>query len=278
MCKIITTFTILIFFSNLLVAQDLFVEDYKSPTTDKISQKLFYESENYFTIHFEIEPLALKKGDGKGFYFLTKGEDKGYFMGIDDLYPIQVWDEFISDVLCSGDLKLALRKFYEFKFIVSDVGIIVEENKNGRFVKLLDCKVKLSPPFEIYTVTQRTGANFRNIRINEEVNLSEDNLIEVGSKTVTVKIWDNAHEDGDIVSVFLNDARIKKEITVKKMEYVFTLDLKAGVNIFKLLAHNEGTSSPNTAAILIDDGQNEHQRVLSSNKGDYAELKIVTKE
>lgn len=278
MIKIITTFTIFIFISNLLIAQDLFIEDFKSPSTNKISQKLLYESENYFTIHYEIEPLALKKGDGKGFYFLTKGEDKGYFIGIDDLYPIQVWDEYSSDALCFGDLKLVLRKFYEFKVIVSDVGIIVEENKNDSFVKLLECKVKLSPPFEIYTVTQRTGANFRNIRINEEVNSSDDNLIEVRSKTVTVKIWDNAHEDGDIVSVFLNDARIKKEITVKKLEYVFTLDLKEGVNTFKLLAHNEGMSSPNTAAILIDDGKNEYQRVLSSKKGDYAELKIVTKE
>lgn len=102
-----------------------------------------------------------------------------------------------------------------------------------------------------------------------------ENTVKVKSKTVTVKIWDDAHEDGDIVSVFLNDTRIKKEITVKKEEYVFTLDLKEEVNTFKLLAHNEGESSPNTAAIMIDDGFEEHKRVLSSKKDEFAELQIV---
>ncbi len=99
--------------------------------------------------------------------------------------------------------------------------------------------------------------------------------VKVNSKTVTVKMWDDAAEDGDIVSVFLNDVRIKKEITVKKNEHIFTIELKEGVNTFKLLAHNEGKNPPNTAAILIDDGVNEHQRILSSKKGDFAELTIV---
>jgi len=95
------------------------------------------------------------------------------------------------------------------------------------------------------------------------------------NSTVTVKIWDEQKEDGDIVSVFLNGARIKKEITVKKSEHIFTLELKKGMNTFKLLAHNEGKTSPNTAAILIDDGVKEYKTVLSSKKGESAELKIV---
>lgn len=92
---------------------------------------------------------------------------------------------------------------------------------------------------------------------------------------VTVKIWDEQQEDGDIVSVFLNDARIKKEISVKKAEHIFTLELEKGVNVIKLLAHNEGKNPPNTAAILIDDGDKEYKTVLSSKKGEFAELKIV---
>jgi len=101
------------------------------------------------------------------------------------------------------------------------------------------------------------------------------NAVKVKSKKVTVKIWDEAREDGDIVSVFLNDTRIKKEITVTKSEYVFTLELEEGINTFKLLAHNEGENPPNTAALLIDDGVEEHKRVLSSKKDEYAELQIV---
>lgn len=99
--------------------------------------------------------------------------------------------------------------------------------------------------------------------------------IKVKSKTVTVKIWDDAKEDGDIVSVYLNDARLKKEMKVSTQEHIFTLELKKGINTFKLLAHNEGASPPNTAAILIDDGEKEYQRVLSSKKDEYAILNIV---
>lgn len=101
------------------------------------------------------------------------------------------------------------------------------------------------------------------------------NAVRVKSKKVTVKIWDEAREDGDIVSVFLNDTRIKKELTVKKSEYVFTLELEEGINTFRLLAHNEGENPPNTAALLIDDGAEEHKRVLSSKKDEFAELQIV---
>ncbi len=97
----------------------------------------------------------------------------------------------------------------------------------------------------------------------------------VKSKTVTIKIWDNEKEDGDIISVYLNGARIKKEITVKKTEHIFTLDLKEGANTFKLFAHNEGQQSPNTAAILIDDGTQEYKRELSCKKNECAELTII---
>ncbi len=124
------------------------------------------------------------------------------------------------------------------------------------------------------------NSNFAEIEIsyiaNEKVEEeTPKNAVKVKSKTVTVKIWDDQQEDGDIVSVFLNDARIKNEISVKKSEHIFTIELKEGVNTFKLLAHNEGKNPPNTAAILIDDGNEEYKRVLSSKKDEFAELKIV---
>lgn len=101
-----------------------------------------------------------------------------------------------------------------------------------------------------------------------------EKAIKVKSKSVSIKIWDDAKEDGDIVSVFLNGIRIKKELTVKKQEQVILIELNEGENIFKLLAHNEGSSSPNTAAILVDDGENEYQITLSCKKDEFAILKI----
>lgn len=108
----------------------------------------------------------------------------------------------------------------------------------------------------------------------EKIEQDLEKTIKVKSKSVSITIWDDAKEDGDIVSVFLNDIRIKKEFTVKKQKEVMLIELNEGENIFKLLAHNEGSSSPNTAAILVDDGVNEYQATLSSKKDEFAILKI----
>jgi len=99
--------------------------------------------------------------------------------------------------------------------------------------------------------------------------------VTVNSETVTIKMWDDVKEDGDIVSVYLNDVRIQKKVTVKKSGHTFTVELNQGVNIFKLLAHNEGSIPPNTAAILIDDGIELQRRVLSSKKDEFATLRIL---
>jgi len=126
---------------------------------------------------------------------------------------------------------------------------------------------------EIYKVSsvKLLGADENeNVDLITETEIKElpKDAVRVKSKTVTVKIW------GDL-SVYLNDVRIKKEITVKKSEHIFTLELNHGINIFKLFAHNEGSISPNTAAILIDDGTVEHQRTLENKKDEFTELKIV---
>lgn len=133
---------------------------------------------------------------------------------------------------------------------------------------------------EIYKVSSvippRTNES-ENVDLSAEIEIKKipKDAVIVKSKTVTVKIWDDAKEDGDIVSVYLNDARIKKEITVKNSEHIFTLELNPGINTFKLFAHNEGSISPNTAAILIDDGTEQYERRLKSKKDEFAELKIV---
>ncbi len=144
-------------------------------------------------------------------------------------------------------------------------------------VQNLELKVSNSDKLEVNCIKIKNPENniIYKYGCSTLMNESSSNIIKVKSKTVTIKIWDEAREDGDIVSVFLNDARIKKEITVSKTEYVFTLELNSGVNLFKLFAHNEGENSPNTAAILIDDGINEYKTSLSSKKDEFAELQIV---
>lgn len=168
--------------------------------------------------------------------------------------------------------------FEKFKIeIPKDKARQFGENFENLEVQNLKLKVTNTDKLVVSCIEIENPINNLNYKYGCSISKDESsiNIIKVKSKTVTVKIWDEAREDGDIVSVFLNDTRIKKEITVSKTEYVFTLELNSGVNLFKLYAHNEGENSPNTAAILIDDGINEYKTSLSSKKDEFAELQIV---
>lgn len=74
--------------------------------------------------------------------------------------------------------------------------------------------------------------------------------ITVDSRTVQLRIWDHGSEDGDIVSIFLNNTKLGQG-KITKRGGGFTLNLNPGPNTLTVLAHNEGTSSPNTASVSI---------------------------
>ena len=74
--------------------------------------------------------------------------------------------------------------------------------------------------------------------------------ITVDSRTVRLKVWDHGAEDGDIVSVFLNGKKLSTG-RITKAGAILTLHLNPGANTLTVLAHNEGTSSPNTAAVRV---------------------------
>jgi len=89
----------------------------------------------------------------------------------------------------------------------------------------------------------------RATEIQDKVNLSK--------RTVTLKLWDHGTIDGDIVSVYINGKLVVDEITLDGPSAAFTksvtLDFN-GYNYILLYAHNEGSISPNTASLEINDG------------------------
>lgn len=76
--------------------------------------------------------------------------------------------------------------------------------------------------------------------------------ITVNTSTITIKLFDNAAEDGDIVSVFLNGELKLSNYTLTKAGENFTLGpINSGTNKLVLFAENEGSSGPNTASITF---------------------------
>ena len=79
--------------------------------------------------------------------------------------------------------------------------------------------------------------------------------------TFTIQLWDNAAEDGDIVSVYLNGTWIIENFILLNNTTNFTFStsiLNPGINDLVVFALNEGSSGPNTVSIAINGDEIEN--------------------
>ena len=88
----------------------------------------------------------------------------------------------------------------------------------------------------------------------------------VKGKNITIDLWDNKEQDGDIVSVYLNGDPIISQYSLTKDRKQFKVQLEASkANDLFLYAHNLGTIPPNTVSIEISDGTSSEKIVLNSD-------------
>ncbi len=77
--------------------------------------------------------------------------------------------------------------------------------------------------------------------------------VKVSKKIITIKVWDNAVVDDDIVEIKLNDKIILTDYSLQKEAKMLTLNLQSGANKVEVFAFNTGRLSQNTASIEISD-------------------------
>ena len=90
----------------------------------------------------------------------------------------------------------------------------------------------------------------------------------VKSQYITLEVFDHKRNDGDIISLYYNGRWILKSHKLDKNKHivdVFIQNDRTQPNYLILYAHNLGEVPPNTAAIIVDDGQNRQQFVLNAN-------------
>ena len=93
--------------------------------------------------------------------------------------------------------------------------------------------------------------------------------LRVQSREVTFRTWDAGRlVDGDIISLVVNDKIVLDTFVLKgpeeKQEIQVTLDFD-GYNYVLLFAHNEGTVSPNTIGLSIEDGSEVQVIEIAAN-------------
>jgi hypothetical protein len=98
---------------------------------------------------------------------------------------------------------------------------------------------------------------------NRKVNFTQS--IDLASPDVVIKVWDDNKEDGDIISLQINNEWVLKNFILENRPSKIGYNLKQGENYLMLHAVNLGKMPPNTAALSIDDGVKEHKLTLSSD-------------
>ncbi|MGB1207339.1 MAG: lectin-like domain-containing protein [Chitinophagales bacterium] len=110
----------------------------------------------------------------------------------------------------------------------------------------------------------------RRVRSGRKVNLD--------SNIITIKVWDEEYEDGDIISLYLNGNWILQNYLLKTEKKVLRIEvLPDADNFLVVYAHSEGKRPPNTAAMLIFDGNGEKKVVLKSSLHDCDAINLQFK-
>lgn len=89
--------------------------------------------------------------------------------------------------------------------------------------------------------------------------------VKISSTSVTLNVWDDALEDGDIITLYLNGRAIVSNFRLTNSKFSIKANLNKGKkNTLYLYAHNLGEYPPNTAAIELRAEDETRNFVLSS--------------
>ena len=103
-----------------------------------------------------------------------------------------------------------------------------------------------------------------------------NNEIIVASDTLKIDFYDNGQVDGDSVSFFFNNKLIAfhQKLSTKSIHFDIVLDSTQATNEISMFAENLGSIPPNTALMIIYDGDKRHDIRLSSSLEKNATIRI----
>jgi WD40 repeat protein len=107
-------------------------------------------------------------------------------------------------------------------------------------------------------------------------NVVTKSTIKVANQDVILDVWDDEQEDGDVLSLVLNDQPLLENYKLIKLRKSIKIHLEAGItNLLIMHAIDLGKTPPNTAALSIYDGKRTRLVRLSSDFKDSQAIGIV---
>ena len=103
--------------------------------------------------------------------------------------------------------------------------------------------------------------------------------IEIDNETFSVDLYDNGEIDGDSISLFFNGKLIlsHRKLSDKALTLKLDIDDKQGLNELIMYAENLGAIPPNTALMVVHDGDNRYEVRISSDLQKSGVIRFVHK-
>ncbi len=105
----------------------------------------------------------------------------------------------------------------------------------------------------------------KKITYEEGREVSNTKKMTVQTKILKIRVWDNNQEDGDIISIKLNDKWVIRHFTLSNAGDEFEVELEGQLNYLIVHAHNLGSIPPNTCSVAILGENGQQEATLRSN-------------
>lgn len=142
---------------------------------------------------------------------------------------------------------------------------IVKNNNPSN--ELSNPQIQIKEPAEKKTITTRY----------EKRNNDLLKTIEIENETFNVYLYDNGEVDGDSISLFFNGKLLlsHKRLSEKPISLQLVVDDTRDINELIMYAENLGTIPPNTALMIVTDGDNRYEVRISSDLQKSGAIRFV---
>ncbi|MBS1589596.1 MAG: hypothetical protein JST52_08290 [Bacteroidetes bacterium] len=107
-----------------------------------------------------------------------------------------------------------------------------------------------------------------------EITEGHEQSFEWQTDSIVLKIWDGGRIDGDMISIRVNDELVIQKLTLSKDTVTKRINFLDNNCTLTIIALNEGSEPPNTANLLLLDGNRSHEIIAFNEAGKQATIHL----
>tara|TARA_R110002012_G_scaffold57180_6_gene147305 strand:+ start:599 stop:1447 length:849 start_codon:yes stop_codon:yes gene_type:complete len=277
-------------FCNSSVAQEFeFFGVIKLNDTSLISYKLLFDR-----VNDSIQGYSLTDFSGK---HETKSNIKGYYNADKNLLSFKEYDivytksPVVQEDFCFVNFNGNVRDLDKVKAFSGDFKglytngepcldgkIVVNSGQEVRKrVEKIDKVIQRSRKFSDSVKQNIKVARVLDTLTRNIIAKNENLNIFTRDQKIKLSVYDAGKEDGDIINLFVNGKPVLQNYTVTHTKKHLEFKLESPSTLIKVEAVSEGTSSPNTVRLEVEDNRNFVRTITNLKAGETAAMTIIKK-